>query len=44
MRIGYIALPLAASILALFVFYFFPLTQEKMAEIRKQLEDRRGKV
>ena len=44
MRIGYIALPLAASILALLVFYFFPLTQEKMAEIRKQLEERRGKV
>jgi len=44
MRIGYIALPLAASILALLVFYFFPLTQEKMAEIREKLEDRRGKV
>ncbi len=44
MRIGYIALPVVAAIIAILIFAFFPLTSEKMAEIRKQLEERRGKV
>ncbi|ACB75597.1 MFS transporter [Opitutus terrae] len=36
--------PIAGILLALVMIYFFPLTPEKMAEIRQQLEVRRGKV
>ena len=35
---------IAGIILALVMIYFFPLTPAKMAEIRTQLEARRGKV
>jgi GPH family glycoside/pentoside/hexuronide:cation symporter len=38
------AVPIAGIILALVMIYFFPLTPAKMAEIRTQLEARRGKV
>ena len=44
MRIGYIAIPVTALVLALVLLKFFPITQQKAAEIREQLEARRGKV
>jgi hypothetical protein len=37
-------IPIAGVCLAAFFIWRFPLTQEKMAEIRAQLEARRGKV
>jgi GPH family glycoside/pentoside/hexuronide:cation symporter len=43
-RIGYIAFPVAALAVALVLLKFFPITPEKAAEIREQLEERRGKV
>ncbi|MFC1468077.1 MFS transporter [Verrucomicrobiota bacterium] len=44
MRIGYIAIPVTALILAVALLKFFPINREKAAEIREQLEARRGKV
>lgn len=44
MRIGYIAIPVTALVLALILLKIFPITPEKAAEIREQLEERRGKV
>jgi hypothetical protein len=44
MRIGYVALPAFALIIALILLVFFPITAKKAAEIRAQLEARRGKV
>ena len=44
MRIGYIVIPVTALVLALFLLKFFPITAAKAAEIREQLEARRGKV
>ncbi len=44
MRIGYIAIPVVALIFALALLKFFPITPAKAAEIRAQLEARRGKV
>lgn len=44
MRIGYIVIPVAALVAALALLKIFPITPEKAAEIRAQLEDRRGKV
>ena len=38
------AVPIAGIALALVMIYFFPLTPAKMADIRRQLEARRGKV
>jgi GPH family glycoside/pentoside/hexuronide:cation symporter len=38
------AVPIAGILLALVMIYYFPLTPAKMAEIRVQLEARRGKV
>ncbi len=38
------AIPIAGLVLAMLALARFPLTQEKMAEIRQQLEARRGKV
>jgi GPH family glycoside/pentoside/hexuronide:cation symporter len=38
------AVPIAGIALALVMIYFFPLTQEKTMEIRKQLEARRGTI
>jgi GPH family glycoside/pentoside/hexuronide:cation symporter len=43
-RVLFMAVPIAGVALALLMIYFFPLTQEKMAEIRLQLEARRGHV
>jgi len=44
MRIGYIAIPIAAIIIAMFLLRAFPITAAKASEIRTQLEERRGKV
>jgi len=44
MRIGYIAVPVISLSLALVLLKFFPVTPERAAEIRKELEARRGKV
>jgi GPH family glycoside/pentoside/hexuronide:cation symporter len=38
------AIPIVGLVLAMIALARFPLTQEKMAEIRQQLEARRGKV
>lgn len=38
------AIPIVGLVLAMIALLRFPLTQEKMAEIRQQLEARRGKV
>ena len=43
-RVLFAAVPIAGIILALVMIYYFPLTPQKMAEIRVQLEARRGKV
>ena len=44
MRIGYIVLPVGALLIALVLLKLFPLTHERLMDIRKQLEARRGKV
>ena len=44
MRIGYVVIPVAALVLALILLKIFPITPQKAAEIRAQLEERRGKV
>ena len=44
MRIGYIALPVAALVVAAVFLKFFPLNARRLGEIRRQLEERRGKV
>ena len=44
MRIGYIALPVTALVVAAIILRFFPLNANRLAEIRAQLEERRGKV
>jgi GPH family glycoside/pentoside/hexuronide:cation symporter len=44
MRIGYILIPVCSLITALFLLKFFPLNRERAADIREQLEVRRGKV
>jgi GPH family glycoside/pentoside/hexuronide:cation symporter len=43
-RFLFAAIPIAGLILALLALLRYPLTQEKMSEIRTQLEARRGKV
>ena len=43
-RFLFAAVPIAGIVLALVMIYYFPLTPKKMAEIRQQLEARRGKV
>ena len=43
-RFLFAAVPIAGIALALVMIYYFPLTPKKMAEIRQQLEARRGKV
>ena len=43
-RILFAIVPIAGIVLALVMIYYFPLTPQKMAEIRQQLEARRGKV
>jgi len=44
MRIGYLALPVTALIIALFLLKAFPINREAARDIRAQLEARRGKV
>lgn len=44
MRIGYLIIPVVALSIALFLLTKFPITANKAAEIRLQLEERRGKV
>lgn len=44
MRIGYIALPVSALLIAAVMLKFFPLNKERLEEIRTQLEERRGQV
>jgi len=44
MRIGYVAVPVVSLMLAIILLKFFPITREKVAEIRAELEARRGKV
>jgi GPH family glycoside/pentoside/hexuronide:cation symporter len=44
MRLGYVAIPVIALILALVLLKLFPITPERAREIREQLETRRGKV
>lgn len=44
MRLGYVAIPVTALILAVFLLRAFPITPEVAASIRRKLEERRGKV
>ncbi|MEX0321351.1 MAG: MFS transporter [Puniceicoccaceae bacterium] len=44
MRIGYFAIPVTALTIAIILLRFYPLTANRMADIRTQLEARRGKV
>ncbi len=44
MRIGYIVIPVVALVIALILLKMFPITPTKAAEIRAQLEARRGQV
>lgn len=44
MRVGYVALPVGALLIALVLLRFFPLTRGRMAEIRATLEARRGRI
>lgn len=44
MRIGYVVIPVAALVLAIVLIKFFSINAAKAAEIREQLEARRGKV
>jgi GPH family glycoside/pentoside/hexuronide:cation symporter len=43
-RILFAGIPVTALIVALFLLQLFPLTEGKMAEIRRELEARRGRV
>jgi GPH family glycoside/pentoside/hexuronide:cation symporter len=44
MRIGYILIPVGSLLAALVILKFFPINPVKAAEIRKELEVRRGQV
>ena len=44
MRIGYIIIPVVSLLGALALLRLFPINREKAAEIREQLEERRGQV
>lgn len=44
MRVFDVAVPMACSLLAIYLVYLFPLTEEKAYEVRKELEARRGAV
>ncbi len=44
MRVGYVVLPVVALLIAIVLLFFFPISAAKAAEIRAQLEARRGKV
>jgi GPH family glycoside/pentoside/hexuronide:cation symporter len=43
-RLNFALIPAAGLAIALFAVFLYPLTRERMAEIRQQLEARRGKV
>jgi GPH family glycoside/pentoside/hexuronide:cation symporter len=43
-RLMVAGVPIAGFIIAAIALRFFPLTQQRMAEIRRQLEARRGLV
>lgn len=43
LRLSYVVLPIVAVVLALVALRYFPLTPERAAAIRRQLEARRGK-
>lgn len=43
-RLNFALIPAAGLTIALFTVFLYPLTRERMAEIRQQLEARRGKV
>ena len=44
MRIGFLVIPIVALTIAILLLRTFPITAEKAKEIRKQLEEKRGKV
>lgn len=44
MRIGFLVIPIVALTIAILLLRTFPITAEKAAEIRLQLEEKRGKV
>jgi GPH family glycoside/pentoside/hexuronide:cation symporter len=44
MRMGYIIIPIVALVIAIILLRMFPITKEKAAEIRTELESRRGNV
>jgi GPH family glycoside/pentoside/hexuronide:cation symporter len=44
MRVGYLVIPVIALVVALIILKYFPINRAKAAEIRKELEARRGVV
>jgi GPH family glycoside/pentoside/hexuronide:cation symporter len=44
LRIGYIIIPVVALLIALAVLRNFSITRQRAAEIRRELEARRGQV
>ena len=44
MRLCDIGIPIVASFTAIFIILTFEVTEDKAYEIRKQLEERRGKA
>jgi Na+/melibiose symporter-like transporter len=44
MLILYILLPIGFWFTSMVLVWFYPLTRKKMATIRQELEDRRGKI
>jgi GPH family glycoside/pentoside/hexuronide:cation symporter len=44
MRIFDVSIPIVTSIIAIFIIMTFDITEEKANKVRKQLEERRGKV
>ena len=44
MRIFDVAIPMVASVIAIWAIATYPLTEEKAHEVREALESRRGKT
>ena len=44
MRLFDIGVPLICSAIAIWIIYFYPITEAKANEVRQQLEQRRGKM
>ena len=42
MRLAYVGIPLLFILLAIIMNAIYPLTKERMSEIREKLEERRG--